>query len=147
MGNIIIVGVVIRKENSMLMVQEAKKICYGQWNFPAGHLDLNENIFDAAKREAKEETGYDVELTGLVSIQNYSRNDDQLIRITFNANIVSGEIKYDTDEILDVKWIPIQTLENMNESEIRGKTMIFDILNDVKDNKNYPLEVIKTLLV
>ena len=46
-----------RKNNKILMVKEAKKKCYGQWNFPAGHVEENELVTDAAIREAYEETG------------------------------------------------------------------------------------------
>ena len=101
----IIVGVCIVEDGKILMVQEAQEKCYGQWNFPAGHLDPNEDIFIGAKREAKEETGFDVELTGVLPIFNYAREDDQLIRISFMAKRISGEISYDKNEILDVKWI------------------------------------------
>ena len=36
----------------------------GEWCFPGGHLDFGETIFEAAKREVKEETGLDVEILG-----------------------------------------------------------------------------------
>ena len=139
-----ILTVVIKKDNELLMVQEAQEKCYKKWNFPAGHLDEGESVFDGAVREAKEETGYDVKLISLLSVQNYKRNDD-IIRIIFNAEIVSGDIAYDTEEILDVKWIPIETIENMGE-DLRGADSLLDIVNDVKANKQYPLEIIKNIL-
>lgn len=142
----IIVTVVVKEENRLLMVKEGQEKCYGQWNFPAGHLDPNENIFTGAIREAKEETGYDVELISLLSIQNYARPDDTLLRIIFNAKIVSGEMKADGEEILEVKWIPIEELESMEEKNIRGVGTIMDIVQDAKQEKSYPLEVIKNLL-
>ena len=40
----VIVGGVIEKNGKYLLVQEAKKHCYGKWNFPAGHLDFNESL-------------------------------------------------------------------------------------------------------
>ena len=140
----IIVTVAIKEKGKLLMVQEAKEKCYGQWNFPAGHLDPNENIFEGAIREAKEETGYDVRLTSILSVQNYISLAGQLLRITFNAEIISGEIAYDKDEILDVKWISIEGLEQMGE-ELRAKDSILDIIQDVKENKQYSLDVIKNI--
>ena len=40
----IVSGCVIKRNNKILMVKEAKKICYGKYNFPAGHVDENELI-------------------------------------------------------------------------------------------------------
>lgn len=108
-----------------------------------GHLDDGETIFEGAKREAKEETGYDVELTSIISIQNYTNKDN--IKITFNANIISGDISYDKNEVLDVKWIPIEELENMSDKELRAYNSSIDIIRDAKQNVQYPLEIIKNL--
>lgn len=141
----VIVGVCVVEDGKILMVQEAQKKAYKLWNFPAGHLDPNEDMFIGAIREAKEETGFDVELTGMLPIINYAMNDDQLIRISFMANRVSGEINYDKNEILDVKWIPIEELEAMTE-ELRGPTLNKQIIADIKANNVYPLEVINNMV-
>ena len=139
----IIVTVCVKNEDKILMVQEAQLKAYKLWNFPAGNLDENEKIFEAAKREAKEETGYDVELLSLLSIQNFPK--DNLIRVIFNASIISGNINYDTNEILDVKWISIEEIESMTE-QLRGPDSILDIINDLKKNKEYPLYIVKNIM-
>ena len=43
---VIISGCLIVRDNKVLMVKEAQKKCYGQWNFPAGHVDELEKIKD-----------------------------------------------------------------------------------------------------
>lgn len=139
----IVVGVCIKKDGKILMVQEAREDIYKMWNFPMGHLDDGETIFEGAKREAKEETGYDVELTSIISIQNFTNKD--IIKITFNANIISGDISYDKNEVLDVKWLSIEELENMSSKELRAYNSSIDIIKDAKQNKQYSLEVIKDL--
>jgi len=55
-------GVVIKQNNKYLLVQERMTSQYGLWNWPAGKVDVGETIEEAAIREGKEETGYDVEL-------------------------------------------------------------------------------------
>ena len=52
----VVVGAIIEKDGKYLLVQEAKKRCYEQWNFPAGRLEVNESLEQAAIREVKEET-------------------------------------------------------------------------------------------
>ena len=49
----IVSGCVIKRNNKILMVKEAKKICYGKWNFPAGHVDEKEG--SCARNAQKEE--------------------------------------------------------------------------------------------
>ena len=143
----VIIGTVIRQDNKLLMVQEAKEKCYGQWNFPAGHLDENENIFEGAKRETKEETGYDVKLKSILCIQNYLNvQGEQLIRINFNAEILSGNIEFDKDEILDVKWISINELKQMDGDKIRSIESIKDIIHRVEKGKDYPLDIINNII-
>lgn len=139
----IVVGVCIKKDGKILMIQEAREDIYKLWNFPMGHLDDGETIFEGAKREAKEETGYDVELTSINSIQSFI--DKDIIKITLNANIISGELSYDENEILDVKWFSIEELENMSSKELRAYNSSMEIIRDAKQNKEYSLEVIKNL--
>lgn len=149
MNTVIVVGVCIKsKNNELLMVQEAGKDIKGSLNFPMGKLDDGETIFEGAIREAKEETGFDVKLTSILSIQNYvSEKGGNLIKITFNADITSGEIKFDTDEIMNVKWIPINELEQMSNKELRSYNSLIDIIKDARDSKQYPLSIIKDIVL
>jgi len=141
----IILTTCVRQNDSLLMVQEAKAKAFGLWNFPSGKLKRNEDIFQGTIREAKEETGYDIELTNLLSIQNIIRKEP-IIRIVFNAQIVSGDISFNTKEILQVKWIPIIVLEKMSDNELRSYESFQDIINDIKTDINYPLKTIKNII-
>ena len=51
----IVVGGIIEKDGKYLLIQEAKKMCYGKWNFPAGRLEFKESLKQGAIREIKEE--------------------------------------------------------------------------------------------
>jgi len=135
----IVVGAVIIREREILMVQEAKEKCYGQWNFPAGHLDEGEHIFDAVRRETKEETGYDVELKSLVQIFSSKNERPQLM--FFGCDVVGGEIKFDTSEILDVQWLPLDKLFDYDLRIPRGDIEV--ILERVRTGNTFPLDVIK----
>ncbi len=104
----IIAGCVIKRDNKILMVKEAKNSCYGQWNYPAGHLEEFEKIMDGAIRETFEETGCKVKLTGVLPIANIDLEKETHILIRFMAEIVEENISFDKEEILDVKWIPIK---------------------------------------
>ena len=135
----IIVSVLVVKDGKILMTQEKKEKVRGLWNFPGGNLDSDEYIFDAAVREMKEETGYDVKLGSLVGVFSASI-DCQFIYFTGE---VSGDMKIDPAEVLDVKWIPLDELANY---PMRMTSEIMDIaLSRVKNHDLHPLEVVYSL--
>lgn len=139
---IVIAGCLIVKDNKILMVKEAKKSCYGQWNFPAGHVDENELITDAAIREAYEETGCKVKLTGVLPISTVILKDGvTAIMVKFTADIIEENIKFDTNEILDVKWIDIEKVKNMTKQELRGYDTGIQLLKDFENKKVFPMEI------
>ena len=139
---IVIAGCLIVKDNKILMVKEAKKSCYGQWNFPAGHVDENELITDAAIREAYEETGCKVKLTGVLPISTVILKEGvTAIMVKFTADIIEENIKFDTSEILDAKWLDIEEIKNMTEQELRGYDTSIQLLKDFEDKKVYPMEI------
>lgn len=139
---IVIAGCVIVKNNKILMVKEAKKKCYGQWNFPAGHVDEPEMITEAAIRETYEETGCKVKLTGVLPIcmVEFEGMGPRLM-VRFTADILEEDIKFDTNEILDVKWIDIEEIKKMTEQELRGYDTSVQFIKYFEEGKIYPLEI------
>lgn len=140
----IIVGGIIKKDDKYLLVQEAQEKCYGKWNIPAGHLDSNETIFDGAKREIFEESGFAVELTGIAQIGNKVIKDNEWVSVIFSTKIIDGEIKFDSNEILDVKWFSYGEIMSMN-NELRAYDWITNSITNVENNLQAPLELIKVI--
>ena len=54
------VGVIIIKDNKVLLGKRKGAHGPGTWCFPGGHLELNEEVEDCAQRETQEETGITV---------------------------------------------------------------------------------------
>lgn len=138
---VIIAGCVIERNNKILMVQEAQKKAYKQWNFPAGHVDEFEKITDAAIREAFEETGCKVKLTGVLPIMTMHAKEETYFHVRFTAEIIEENIKFDEQEILDVKWIDIDVLKNMSEKELRGYDTSINFIKYLEEKRVYPLEL------
>jgi 8-oxo-dGTP diphosphatase len=59
------VGVIVIKENRVLLGKRRSEHGYGTWSFPGGHLEFYEDVEDCARREVMEETG--------ISIRNLRR--------------------------------------------------------------------------
>lgn len=113
-------GACIIKDGKILLVQESHSEAYGLWSFPLGHVDNNESEDQAAVRETKEETGYDVSLGNFKIITVDGKDfksikdfDNSLIKLyIFEAEIIGGELKAG-DGILDAKWFPLNSLHNL----------------------------------
>ena len=137
----VIAGCIIRKNNKILMVKEAKKSCYGQWNYPAGHLEEFEKITDGAIRETFEETGCKVKLIGVLPVASIDLEKESYILIRFLAEIVEEKISFSKEEILDVKWIDMEDIKNMKKEELRGYDIGIKTIYDIENNNVFPLEI------
>lgn len=138
---VVIAGCIVRKGNKILMVKEAKKKCYGQWNYPAGHMEEGEKITDAAIRETFEETGCKVKLTGVLPIFLENLKDETAILFKFTADVIEENITFDTNEILDVQWIDMDTIKHMSREELRSYDINIAHLKALEENKIFPLEI------
>ncbi|MCU0513331.1 MAG: NUDIX hydrolase [Anaerolineae bacterium] len=86
------VVVFILHEEQLLLVQRAMDPGRGQWALPAGFVEYDEPPAEAAIREVREETGYDVVITGLLEV--FPRKDDGLanIVIAYAARLTGGTL-------------------------------------------------------
>lgn len=138
----VIVGCVVKKDDKILMVKEAKKFFYGKWGYPAGKLEEHEKIMDGALRETFEETGCKVKLTGVFPIANDEVQGENHVLIRFLAEVVEENIAFNKDEILDVKWISMEDIKKMKQEELRGEKLDKKLIEDIENNNIYPLEII-----
>ena len=138
----IIVGGVIEKDGKFLLVQEAKEKCKGKWNIPAGHLDANETIFEGAKREVFEECGCKVEISGVLQIGNKVMTDNSWVGIIFSTKLLEDNIKFDKNEILDVKWFSYEEILGM-KNELRSYEWITDAITAYVNNRISGVDIVK----
>ncbi len=107
----IVCGVVIRKSDKYLLVQEKQPKVYGLWNLPAGKVDAGETLEQAAIREAKEETGFDVVLRE--ELLTYHPAVDKPVLHSYAGDITGGELHVPADELLDVQWFTYKEIMAM----------------------------------
>lgn len=100
----IVSAVIFNAQGEVLMVQEAKRECYGLWYLPAGRMEAGESIHEALRREVKEETGFECEPITMLMVQEKGR---QWIRFAFLAEVTGGRLKTPSEadsESLQARW-------------------------------------------
>lgn len=62
------VGIVVWRDDAVLLVRRASPPRKGQWSIPGGMQELGETARQAGIREVAEETGLEIEIDGLVDV-------------------------------------------------------------------------------
>lgn len=138
----LVTGVILLDNDKICLVQEAKGPWAGKWNLPIGHLETNETMPAGAMREAKEETGYDVELTALLPLQNASC--ENVFRVIYVGKVTGGSpaerLASDTSA---VGWFTLAEIKQMlANQELRDIGTWHDIML-YQDAQHLPLDIIK----
>lgn len=126
MNTIEFAGVYVRENDKILLVQEAHAEAYGLWSFPLGRVEPGEEPSEAAIREAKEETGLDIELTGYEEVLEIPgvdlRSTREFDRFQVVLHLYDGALRSETihrgDDVLDARWFAPSEIE---ELPLRGR--------------------------
>lgn len=139
------VALIIEHEGRFLMVeehQETGELCFGTI---AGHVEKQESILDAARREGLEECGCPIELDHLIGVYDYVKDYETIIRFTFSAHLKDADpsqIKVcDPDgDITAVKWM---TREEIYSQKKMWRTRLIGYnFDDYFAGKRFPLDLV-----
>ncbi len=123
---IVAVGVVVRKDDAILLIRRGKEPSLGLWTFPGGAIELGETLHEAARREAREETGLEVRPGEVATvIDNVVRDGAGRVQyhyviVDFVAEVSGGELRAGTD-VSDARWFRLAELENLEMTEKAGQ--------------------------
>lgn len=95
------VNVAVIHEGKILLTQRED---FETWILPSGGVEEGESLAQAAIRETKEETGLDVELTGLVGVYSRLSNMPAAHAALFTTKLIGGEIRLQAGETIAVEW-------------------------------------------
>lgn len=136
------VATVLADGDRFLLVEEDVR---GQrvLNQPAGHLDAGESLQQAAVRETLEETGWHVELTHFLGVQQWTSGALHFVRFAFAAKALRHEPERPLDTgIVGTIWL---TREEIAAAPNLRSPMVLANVDDWLAGKHLPLDAVKSL--
>ncbi len=135
------VAAIVPRNGKFLLVEETVR---GELvlNQPAGHLEAHESLHDAACRETLEETGWTVELDGLVAIYQWANEaDDHFVRFTFAARAISHDAARRLDDgIVRACWLDRDEIA-ARQPQLRSP-MVLRGIDDYIAGRRLPLDAV-----
>jgi 8-oxo-dGTP diphosphatase len=119
---IIGVGAIILRRDRVLLVERGKEPLKGFWSLPGGVVDTGELLEDAVRREAREETGLEVEPLQVIEIfERILRDSEQkpeyhYVLIDYLCRVTGGELAA-ADDAARVEWAPRASLSRYRLTE------------------------------
>ena len=139
------VSVYIVRDCAVLLHHHQKT---GKWLPPGGHIELNEDPNEAAIREAKEETGFDIELAGTVPVTSDGDDERELIPPRFISRHRYGTLEHEHVDLQyfarvtggmfspekgkeNMRWFSRQEIEHIEAIKPRVRTYALAALDDL----------------
>lgn len=136
------VAAVIEKDGRFLMIEESidgQKVI----NQPAGHLERNESLLNAVKREVLEETAWEFEPEKIVGIYLYPGPNTEIafLRICFSGSSFQHYPDQKLDEgIIQALWMSRKELEQRKEN-LRSP-LVTNCIDDYLKGQKYSLDLL-----
>ncbi|MEO8364840.1 MAG: NUDIX hydrolase [Pseudoxanthomonas sp.] len=143
------VATVVVRDGRLLMVEERAqgKLVFNQ---PAGHLEPDESLSEAALRETREETGWEVNLTALIgayqwkAISSDGGGDRHYLRFAFAAEPLTHDATRVLDEgIVQALWM---TPAELQDQQARHRSpLVWQVVQDYLGGRRWPLSMLQQL--
>ena len=135
----ILVATLIVEDNKVLLVKEKKNEVKDLLNLPAGHLERNETLIEAAKREVMEETGLKINIDMLIDTQYFSKTEKDYVAFVFQGSVVKG---YKLTNELDYAFYDIDFIKK-NKQILRNDKLILSAIEKTNKGSKTAIAIIK----
>lgn len=114
----------VLKDDKILLVRERSD---NRWTLPGGFADVNETPSQVARRETKEETGFDVTPNRLLALwdtlkHNYPLQWPHIYKFVFYCELIGGESQTNV-EISEINFFSIDALPELSSQRITAKQL------------------------
>jgi len=128
------VGVAVRRDDKVLLVQRGLEPGRGRWAFPGGVIELGETLPEAAHRELAEECGIQARLGEMLeAVDRIERDETGRVRyhyvvVVFRGEYVGGEAQPASDAMA-ARWVTADELAALDMSP-RVKALVRRVLEE-----------------
>ncbi|MES2821432.1 MAG: NUDIX hydrolase [Pseudomonadota bacterium] len=137
------VATVIEDQGRFLLVEEMAE-GRAVFNQPAGHLEADESLMQAAVRETLEETGWEIELTAVTGIYLYTAPSNGVTyqRVCFAGQAVRQRLDHPLDEgIIGPRWLTRDEL--LAQPERWRSELVLRCIDDYLAGERFALSLIR----
>lgn len=116
------VSAAIFRDGRVLIVRRAQSPAYGLYTLPGGAVELGETLEQAVVREAREETGLEIEplqLAGyrqLITRDAAGKIERHFVILPFAARWIAGEVSLN-EELAEARWLLADELSGLKATE------------------------------
>lgn len=114
-----VAALILNDKNEVLLVRRKAEPGKDMWSIPGGVVELGEYLYDALKREIKEETGLDIKPMKLLDIfEILERDEDNKIKyhyviLDYLAEKCGGVLRASSDAS-QARWIALNEIYSYN---------------------------------
>jgi len=129
------IGVIIIRDDKILLGKRCNAHGAGSWCCPGGHLEFGESFETCARREVREETGLEIEniRPGTFTNDLFSQEGKHYVTLFMLADCPRGEPRvrepdkcetwdwFATDALPQPLFLPLENLLKINQGDFEGQ--------------------------
>ncbi|MCK8431617.1 NUDIX hydrolase [Streptomyces sp. D2-8] len=111
------------RDGQILLARSPARDGTPEWVLPGGGMEHGEDPYDTVVREVEEETGYRIEVTGLLGVNSSQRVfrdgfrrpvDHHGVRFVYEGRIIGGELRNEVNGSTDLAaWQDLDTVPGL----------------------------------
>lgn len=122
---VLCIGVVDVEDGALLLIKRRDPPAAGRWTLPGGRVEPGESLRDAARREALEETGLELEIGALLGTTEIGAPPERFLVCDYVAQR-RGDRSDPTpgDDALEARFVPLENVFDLDLVDGVGRWLV-----------------------